>query len=280
MKLSYIWMTLGFLAFGLVVVLLRLSTIEEQLQQTATLQQHLSDTAKVAVDRIEATAKVAADIVSKSTLESLRQQTESLISDSLTSYRNQLDNLQKQIAKNEERLEQLKAERSRISKGLPKSIDLDQLNDYYLKKWNENKTSRFGVIETFNTSRGPVKFLESDFSFVYVPSTHQIARIKIGKENSTQNSELIKAWLAESAAAKIRLGYWRKYKRTKLADYGQYTEALYKKGDLYFKTYLQSRRTQGTEGSHFLQYTYYVEMGSEARDKQCDLEQYNQKLGS
>ena len=280
MKLSYIWVTLGFLAFGLVVVLLRLSTIEEQLQQTATLQQHLSDTAKAAEDRIEATAKVVADGVSKSTLDSLRQQTESLISDSLTSYRNQLDNLQKQIVKNEERLEQLKADRSRISKGLPKSVDLDQLNDYYLKKWNKNKISRFGVIETFNTSRGPINFFESDFSFVYVPSTHQIARIKVGKEKSTQNSELIKAWLAESAAAKIRLGYWRKYKRIKPADYGQYTEALYKKGDLYFKTYVQTQRVLETDGQFSLMYTYYIEMGSEARDKQCDLEQYNQKLGS
>jgi hypothetical protein len=52
------------------------------------------------------------------------------------------------------------------------------------------------------------------------------------------------------------------------------------KGDMYFKTYFQYERVQGTYGRHSLQYTYYVEIGSEVRKARYELEQYNQKLGS
>jgi len=103
--------------------------------------------------------------------------------------------------------------------------------------------------------------------------------VKIGKANSTENSELIKAWIEESAAAKEKLGYVRQYRTTKPSDYGEYTEALYRKGDMYFKTYLQYQRVQGTYGRHSLQYTYYVEIGSEVRKRQYDLEAVQSKTG-
>jgi hypothetical protein len=104
--------------------------------------------------------------------------------------------------------------------------------------------------------------------------------LKIGKDDSSENSELIKAWLEEAERAKVRLGYVRQYRRTKPSDYGDYTEALYRKGDMYFKTFLQYQRIQGTYDRHSLQYTYYVETGSDARRQQYELEQYNEKLGS
>lgn len=54
----------------------------------------------------------------------------------------------------------------------------------------------------------------------------------------------------------MRLGYVRQYRRTKPSDYGEYTEALYTKGDMYFKTFVQYQRVQGTYGRHSLHYTY------------------------
>jgi hypothetical protein len=77
----------------------------------------------------------------------------------------------------------------------------------------------------------------------------------------------------------MRLGYVQQYRRTKPSDYGESTETRYTKGDMYFKTFMQYQRVQGTYGRHSLQYTYYVETGSDARRKEYELEQYNKKLG-
>jgi len=113
-----------------------------------------------------------------------------------------------------------------------------------------------------------------------LPSSKRIAWIRIGKAGSTENSKLIKAWLDEAARAKLSLGYARTNCTTRPADYGDYTECLYRKGDAYFRTYYQHQRVQGTYDRYSLEYTYYVETGSESRKAQYGLEQYNQKLGS
>lgn len=111
-------------------------------------------------------------------------------------------------------------------------------------------------MESFYTSLGPIGFQKSHFTFAYIPSSRLLAWLKIGKDNSSENSELIKAWLGEAERAKVRLGYVRQYRRTKPSDYGEYTEALYTKGDMYFKTFVQYQRVQGTYGRHSLHYTY------------------------
>jgi hypothetical protein len=190
-----------------------------------------------------------------------------------------LRHLSTALSKRKAELKAAQAERDRVLNGLPEQVDLDQLNDYYASKWKQN-TSSYGTVESFNTTLGAIGFLKTHFSFAYVPSSKRLAWLKIGKNDSTENAELIKAWLDESTQAKVRFGYVRKYRTTKPSDYGMYTEALYRKGDMYFKTYLQHQRVQGTYDRHSLQYTYYVEVGSETRKKQYKLEQYNQKLGS
>lgn len=176
-------------------------------------------------------------------------------------------------------LKKTQAEHERALNGLPEQVELDELNDYYAKKFGGN-TEAFGLVESFNTAVGPITFQKHHFSFAYLLSSKRLARLRIGKDGSTENSKLIRTWLDESADAKVRLGYVRQYRITKPSDYGEYTEALYRKGDMYFKTYFQYQRMQGTYDRYSLQYTYYVEVGSNARSRQFDLEQYNQKLGS
>jgi hypothetical protein len=154
-------------------------------------------------------------------------------------------------------------------------VDLDQLNDYYSSKFKNNSG-----YEQFQTQRGEISFYSSSFDFVYARNPFQLACLRIGKKESTENAELIKAWLNESANAKIRLGYRNIYSRTKNAEYGEYTEKFYEKGDLYFKTYFQYERVQGTYDRHSLQYTFYVETGSKERKARMELEQYINKLGS
>jgi hypothetical protein len=183
-----------------------------------------------------------------------------------------------EVSKREAAVRSAEAERDRLQNGLPEHVDLDQLNAYYAELWKK-ETGYASTVESFNTSLGPIGFRKSHFTFAYIPSSRQLAWLKIGKDESGENSELIKAWLEEAGRAKMRLGYVQQYRRTKPSDYGESTETRYTKGDMYFKTFMQYQRVQGTYGRHSLQYTYYVETGSDARRKEYELEQYNKKLG-
>lgn len=162
---------------------------------------------------------------------------------------------------------------------LPDNFELDQVNQYYVEKWNQS-TSNDSPLETFHTSIGEIKFTKNDFSFLYVSSPRLLAWLRIGKSGSVENVNIIKAWLRDAAQAKTRLGYVHKYSDTQPSDYGEYTESYYQKGDLYFKTYFQYDRVLETYGRHSLRYTYFVEVGSIGRKRHYELEQYRQKLGS
>jgi len=178
-------------------------------------------------------------------------------------------------------MQEIQAERARAEAGLPGQVNLDELNDYYHRKWQSKQgLSYLNSIESFETEHGSINFDKTDFSFVYIPSSGKLARLRIGKSNSTLNSQLINAWLDESAEVKQRQGYRLIYNRTRNADYGEYTEKMYRNDDMYFKTYYQYERVQGTYDRHSLQYTFYVEVGSKSRNEQYEMEQYNQKLGS
>ena len=231
------------------------------------------------INEIKSNIKSANDNIENEFKNNLNNQSEIITEKYLTSFENQLKILKKNIEKEQKRLNQLQEKKQRIYNNLPDQVTLDELNDYYANKW-KSTTSSYGTFESFQTKLGQLSFYKGDFSFSYIPSSRKVAWIKIGKEQSTTNSELIKAWLNESASAKVRLGYHLIYNRTRPSDYGEYTEKLYRKGDLYFKTYYQYERVQGTYGRHSLQYTFYIEVGSELRKKQYKLEQYNNKLGS
>ena len=171
---------------------------------------------------------------------------------------------------------EIEESRAQVLRGLPGTVSLDSVNAYYVSKWNEA-----GFSEAFETAAGNISFWKSDFSFAYVPSSRAVAYIRIGKNDDGGTSrEIIRAWLKEAAELKIRLGYSKSYQRSGPAEYGDYTEALYRKGDAYLKTYFRQSRVQGTYGRFSLEYDYYIEFGSAARADRYKLETLNSRIGS
>jgi len=195
---------------------------------------------------------------------------ETIIDKKLKSFKSQLFNIQKKIDSEKTALENIKSKKRRELLGLPEQVDLD---DLYKRYKNSNSVS-------FDTEKGSLYFSSYNIEIAIVPSLQKPAWIRIGKENSDDNSALIKTWLKEAANEKIHQGYRLVSNRTRPSDYGEYTEKLYKKGDMYFKTYFQYIRYQGTYNSTYLRYTYYVEIGSQKRKRLYFAEQYNLKLGS
>lgn len=202
--------------------------------------------------------------------DNLNHISQTIIDKKLKAFEYQLKNIQKKI--NDERtvLENLKSKKRRELLDLPEQVDLDDLFELY----KDSKSV------SFDTKKGSIYFSSYNIEIAVILSVHKPAWIRIGKENSTENSELIKAWLKESANAKFKQGYKLIYNRTRETDYGEYTEKYYKKGDMYFQTYFQYGRVQGTYGRYSLQYKYYVETGSVKRKELYFKEQYNSKLGS
>lgn len=257
----------------------RLFQVDQRLQKADRLPEALATEAAESVRSIESARQEALKSLRDTVASSLTVSAKAVSDEQAQALEGRLRQLAVEVAKREVELKNAQAERDHVLNGMPEHVALDQLNDYYAEKWKQ-QAGYFGTVETFNTVLGPIGFQKSDFAFAYIPSSQRLAWLKIGKKDSSENSELIKVWLEESVGAKVRLGYTRQYKRTKPSDYGEYTEALYRKGDMYFKTYFQYQRVQGTYDRHSLQYTYYVETGSAARKQQYELEQYNQKLGS
>jgi len=210
----------------------------------------------------------------------LADKSNAIVAESLSGYQEQLLTLKKNISTTTSELERLRKTTDLASKGLPELIELDDLRKYYAKKLDNKDKYSYSSVESFDTSKGKINFSISDFDFEIVPSTNELAWIRIGKKNSSLNAELIKAWIIDSRDVKKKFGYKQIYKKTKPADYGQYTEVLLKKGDMYFKTYYQFQRVQGTYDRHSLQYTFYVEIGSKTRKEKAKLERFNRSLGS
>jgi hypothetical protein len=195
---------------------------------------------------------------------------------------------QEEVEKARKKLDELNLERARVDEELNKTrkiqieklgvtlenITLDKLESEYSELVQKRKSLQF------QTYKGNINFSSDNLAMIYVPSVKKLASIKIGKKEVTENEQLIKAWIEESEKVKVLMGYERKYKTTNRSTYGEYIEGLYTKGDSYIKTYFQYERVQGTYARHSLQYTYFVEIGSEKRMKQAQSEQYNKKLGS
>ena len=206
----------------------------------------------------------------------VRTSFDSMAANRLKRYRLALDSVSRAVQTQSELLAEVEVASARARASLPGMVTLDSLNEYYV-----SRSRGTSLTESFYTSRGSIGFVARNFDFRYVPSTGRLASLRIGKTGDASNrAELIQAWLDEAARAKVKLGYVRQYRRTRPSDYGEYTETLYTRGDLYFKTYYRYDRVQGTYDRYSHQYTYYVENGSTSRREQFELEQYNQKLGS
>jgi hypothetical protein len=203
------------------------------------------------------------------------------LSDSLqrtftASVRREADSLAILVAQRRSELLALEDRRRRELQGLPGVVSLDSLNSYYAARWNES-----GFLETFDTRAGTISFGQSAFTFAYLRSPRDIAFIRIGRTRDSYTSrEMIQSWLRESIDAKQRQGYQRVYARSGPAEYGEFTESLYRKSDAYIKTFFRYSRIQGTYDRHSLEYDFFVKVGSTARADRYKAEQYNSRIGS
>lgn len=195
---------------------------------------------------------------------------DSLIAIRLEIFKQELFNIENQIVIEKKKLSEIQINKQRALNNLPEVVSLDELYE----KYKSNRS------ETFYTSKGQISFSSYNFSFLNVPSTGDVAYIRIGKDESSENSALIKAFLDESASSKTRQGYSLVSNKEYPADYGSYRIKKYTKGDAYFLTYYQYTRYQGTYNSKYFRYKYYIEIGSTKRKQQFENEQFNSKLGS
>ena len=232
-----------------------------------------------AIDALEQTKNRVANELAASTRARANVEADAVLTEKLVQYRTELQHIQKEIELQRSRLSELSEAKQRAEAGLPGLVELDDLNTYYGEKLNEAK-SLHSTIEMFQTSKGTLSFDKNDFGFQYVPSTRKLARLRIGKKNSTINPEIIEAWLSEAESAKSKLGYRLISKNTKNTNDGQAKEKHFEKGDMYFKTHFQHKSVRGINDRHSLQYDFFIEVGSESRSETANLESYNQKLGS
>lgn len=188
----------------------------------------------------------------------------------LEKYKQELFTIESQIVSEKKKLNEIKISKQRALNNLPEVVSLDEL----YKKYKNNRS------ESFHTSKGRISFSSYNFSFLKVPSTGDVAYIRIGKEESSENSALIKAFLEESAKSKTKQGYRLVSNKEYPSDYGTYRVKKYSKEDSYFITYYQYTRYQGTYNSTYFRYKYYIEIGSTKRKQQFENEQFNSKLGS
>lgn len=213
----------------------------------------------------------------------LSDQSNEIVAESLSGYVTKLRRLQEEIDSAASELEKVRSASARAREGLPELVELDDLKRYYTQKISYESTSLSSYNRTvleFETSKGWIGFVRADVVLETIPSTDELAWVRIGKNNSTGNSELILAWLSDSREVKKKLGYEEVSNETKRADYGNYTEVLLEKGDMYFKTYYQYQRVQGTYARHSMQYSFFVETGSKTRRERAKLEKFNSSLGS
>ena len=253
--------------------------VRRRQEQLFDLENRLKIAESEAIDALEQTKERVANELATSTRRRVKIQADGALNEKLALYRAELQQIQEETEFEKSRLSELGETRQRAESGLPELIELDDLNIYYGEKLAEAE-SLHATIESFQTSKGTLSFDKNDLGFQYVPSTGKLARFRIGKEDSTIDRDLIRAWLSDAEAAKSKLGYLLISDNTVNKNDGQAKERLYKKGDMYFRTFFEHRSVRGMNDRDSLQYDFFVEVGSESRSETARLESYNQKLGS
>lgn len=247
----------------------RLTSVDEQLRLVRDQQKSIDLAEQSAVQAVQAAASAALS----GTLATIRQQLDQASAQAsnkaIAEFEKRLRDTQAAIATKQAEL----AQTDRALSRRPELVELDELARAYGPQGYQQSIE-------FPTAKGTIWFSGRDVSLAFVPSTKQLASIRIGRKATSENAELIRAWLSQAADAKVTLGYRQVERKSRPADYGEYIETEYRKGDMYFRTYFQYERVQGTYGRHSMQYTYYVETGSISRRERHFLEQYNRKLGS
>jgi hypothetical protein len=191
-----------------------------------------------------------------------------------------LTTVKNQVVAEQEALDNLKVNLSRLERGLPELVDLESLANGYSEKIRRAKNP-FHTVVTFFTRQGEISFNANEINIVRSPSRNTVAWIRIGKEKETRVLQAtIKSWIAEALEAKIKNGHKKISEKTTPTAYGSVTENLLESDTMYFKTSYQYERVQGTYNSTSYQYSFFVETGSKERSKTYLLDQYTWGLGS
>jgi hypothetical protein len=266
----------------LLIFLNKVNQLDEKTERIDNISQSVEKTVEEEISKIQITAEELKSKITEESISSIEVQSNRIAEDHLDTFRDELQAIQNRISVERTRLEEIEKNRVRELSGLPEQVSLDDLYKSYKEKTDGKSYSSLSLtsIESFKTEKGTISFTSSNYSFAIIPSNNLVAWMKLGKNDSNLNSELIKAWLEESEDIKLKQDYRLVSNRTYDSDYGETTEKLFRNGDMYFKTYLQYQRVQGTYGRHSLQYTFHVEVGSTSRKERYQLEQYNQKLGN
>ncbi len=265
---------------------IRVQSLSNEVKKLNELKTDISNSAKSAMFTIYEAADTKKTEIETAISGDLNQ----AIYESIQEFKVELETIKNQIEAEKQSLHEIQNGRERLENGLPELVELSDLYKHYSEKIR-SITSKGGLIntvevETFQTSRGDISFYKDDFSFGIIPSTGKVAWIRIGQTpaknmfRASPDAELIESWLNESAQFKVNLGYQLVSNKTNPADYGEYTEKIYQKGDMYFITYFQYERVLETYDRHSFQYTFYIETGSLSQNEQYQLEQYNSKLGN
>lgn len=220
-----IWIAVVGLALVAAYLQVRVFQLDQQLKDAGRLREELASLAAESVQSIESAGQATLKSFRETVASDLASVAKTVSDEQARALEERLKRLNVEVSKLEAESRNAQAERDRVLNGLPEHVELDELNDYYAARWKQ-KTGYIGTVETFNTSQGSIGFQKNHFSFAYIPSSKRLAWLKIGKDAVTENAELIKAWLDESARAKGRLGYVRQYRTTKPSDYGEYTPKL------------------------------------------------------
>lgn len=205
----------------------------------------------------------------------LSEKTNYILKDKLSSFSNELNEIQEKISIEKATLEKITLDKERSLRKLPRHINLDELSENYQKKIMQTKSS-WDEIASFSTSQGKISFNKNNIDLMYFPNTDMIVSIRIGEDQSTKSPEIISAWINEAREAKIKEGYKSHEEQT---NANIQSEKLIKEDD-YFKWYFRSVSVLDQSGETYTAYRYFIEIGSLKRREQLETEQYNSLLGS
>lgn len=185
-------------------------------------------------------------------------------------------------------------EESKVEKGAPPTESQDKLPSKdeaafdaligrYAAKLKAAKANFFQAdptVVSFSTTKGPLTFNVSNIRFG-VLKNRKAAWINIGKQNSPDDGDAVKAWLSECRETKKRAGFVVERDEKRPSEYGTTHEVYMRRGDDYFITILKSMRTAipESEDAYSWLHTYSIEMGRVSRKKVLAAETAADKLG-
>ena len=181
-KLTIISWTILFLLALNIFTLYKVRRLNKLVDETTSFNAQIKKTTTKSINDILQTSKVAQDKLGKT----LRETSVWILDQQLNKFKTELQSIEQKIETQQVTYQREKSKIERLENGLPEQVELDDLYARYSKKYSGN--------EIFHTSKGSISFDLSEIEYTIVPSTGKVASIRIGKKQSSENSELIMAW--------------------------------------------------------------------------------------